>query len=73
MKTCNRVVHMNDQTKTVQMTVVHPGSKANDDEFTFEMQARYKDGRTVKYALIPSDAEKLYKELGAYLQATAKK
>ena len=64
---------MSDKAKTVQMCVVHPGETAEDGDFTFEMQARYNDARTVKFALIPSDAEKLHQELGVYLKAAAKK
>ena len=56
------------------MHVVHPGSTAPDGDFTFVLQARYHEhaSREVKFALIPSDAEKMYKELEAYLKVAAK-
>ena len=63
---------MSDESRTVQMHVISPGSTATDGDFTFEMQPRYNPGRTVKFAVIPSDAEAVYKALGAYLKAQIK-
>lgn len=60
------------QTRVVQMHVIQPGSTASDGDYTFEMQPRFNVGRTVKFALIPSDAELLYKKLGEYLKAQQK-
>lgn len=61
-----------DNTKTVQMAVVNPGTSAADGDFTFTMQPRYNASRTVQYALVPSDAEALHKALTAYLTAQPK-
>jgi hypothetical protein len=64
----DRIDAMSEDTRTVQMCVISPGSTAPDGEFTFELQPRYNPGRTVKFALIPSDAETLQRALSAYLK-----
>lgn len=58
-----------DNTKTVQMAVVDPGSTAKDGDFTFTMQPRFDARRSVEYALVPADAEHLLKALTTYLAA----
>lgn len=63
---------MSDETRTVQMYVVNPGATEKDGEFSFEMQSRINAGRTVKFALVPSDAELLHRKLGEYLKAQQK-
>ncbi len=63
---------MSEENRTVQMHVISPGSTAKDGDFTFELQPRYNPGRTVKFAVIPSDAEAVYKALGEYLKAQVK-
>ena len=63
---------MSEQLRTVQMHVMNPGETAPDGDFTFELQPRYNSGRIVKFALIPTDAELLHKQLGAYLKAARK-
>jgi hypothetical protein len=59
---------MSEQATTSQMHVISPGETAVDGDFTFELQRRFNLGRTVKFALIPSDAELLHKALSAYLK-----
>jgi len=63
---------MSNQVRSVQMHIIDPGTTEVDGEFSFELQPRYNAARTVKFALIPSDAELLYKRLGEYLAAQAK-
>jgi hypothetical protein len=63
---------MSEATRVVKMAVISPGSTEQDGEFSFELQPRYNPGRTVKFALIPSEAEQLHKELTAYLKAAQK-
>jgi hypothetical protein len=57
-----------DGPKATQMHIINPGSTAPDGDFTFELQPRYNVARTVKFALIPSDAESLYRKLGEYIK-----
>lgn len=63
---------MSDEARVVQMHLINPGSTHTDGDFTFEMQPRYNPGRTVKFALIPTDASALHEALGAYLKAQKK-
>jgi hypothetical protein len=63
---------MSEQVRTVEMVIVNPGTTAPNDEFVFELQARYNPARTVKFALTPQDAELLSKHLTAYLAELTK-
>jgi hypothetical protein len=63
---------MPDNTKTVQMALINPGSTATSGEFTFSLQPRFNPARTVEFELQPVDAESLHKALGAYLRAVKK-
>lgn len=63
----DNMVAMSEDNRTVQMAIIDPGTTAPNGEYTFELQPRYNPGRTVKFALIPSDAEKLCRALKAYL------
>lgn len=55
--------------KPVLMHLIHPGQTTADDEFMFEMQARYNAGRTVRYVLSPSDAETLLTALKDFIKS----
>ena len=63
---------MNEEIRSVKMHVINPGQSTSDGEFSFEMQPRYNPGRTVKFALIPSDAEKLLKHLQQFVKDQSK-
>jgi hypothetical protein len=63
---------MSEEARTVKMHVINPGTTEVDGDFGFELQPRYNPGRTVRFGLIPSDAELLHKELGAYLKTLRK-
>lgn len=63
---------MSEEARVVKMAVINPGTTEGDGDFGFELQPRYNPGRTVKFALIPSDAEMLHAKLGAYLKAARK-
>jgi len=62
----------NEGQKVVQMHIIDPGAETSKGEFSFEMQPRYNPGRTVRFSLIPSDAEKLFKALAAYIEVQKK-
>ena len=62
----------NEGQKVTQMHIVDPGETTSTGEFSFEMQPRYNPARTVRFTLIPSDAEKMFKALEAYITAQKK-
>lgn len=59
---------MSETNRTVEMFVINPGTAASNGEFTFELQPRLNAGRTVKFALIPSDAEQIRQALDEYFK-----
>lgn len=59
--------------RTVKMHLINPGTTTPDWDFTFEMQPRANAARTVKFAIIPQDAELLHRKLGEYLASLQKK
>lgn len=54
--------------RTVEMSVINPGTAASNGEFTFELQPRYNSSRVVKFALSAADAESLKKALEEYFK-----
>jgi hypothetical protein len=63
---------MSENLRVVQMAVINPGETAANGEFTFALQPRFNPARTVQFELQPTDAEAMYKALGAYLKAVRK-
>lgn len=63
---------MTDQDRMVQMFLIEQGDVTQDGEFAFSMQTRINSGRTVKFVLSASDAEKLHTALGTYMKAIRK-
>ena len=62
----------NEIIKVTQMHIVDPGQATPVGEFSFEMQPRYNPARTVRFSLIPSDAEKLLNALETYIKTHTK-
>ena len=59
---------MSDAKRTVQMYLIQPGKADSNGEFTFELEPRINAGRSVTFALMPSDAETLRKALDEYFK-----